>query len=336
MGFYRMKILITGVVGFIGSHIAEFYAKQGYNVIGIDNFSRNRLLNTIMKNTGYNSEYLVKNYPNITIYNIDLRDYNNLLCFFKSNQVDVVVHCAAQTAVTTSIRNPKDDFENNAIGSFNLLEAIRQSDQSPILVYCSTNKVYGNNVNALFDLYPEGMNEITPIDLTSHSPYGVSKLAADLYFQEYSYTYGFRTGVFRMSCIYGPRQFGVEDQGWVMHFILSALNNKKINIYGNGKQVRDILYVSDLVDAFDTFILRYNKSNVFNIGGGSQNTLSLLELIKILEDELDKEIKYEFYDWRESDQKVYISDITKAQKELGFVPKISPKKGIKKVLSNIT
>jgi len=343
-----MKIVITGACGFIGSHIAEFYAKQGHDVIGIDNFSRFRLFDNdrMMEYEMHRTEIdLTKKYPNITIYRMDLKDFRNIYSFFKSNpNIDVVFHAAAQTAVTTSIKNPKQDFENNIVASFNLLEAIRESDQKPTLIYCSTNKVYGNNINNCLLIEKDsryeyrlldGIRETFNIDLTSHSPYGCSKLASDLYFQEYGYQYGFRVGVFRMSCIYGIRQMGCEDQGWIFHFINSALQDKTINIFGDGKQVRDVLYITDLIDAFDTFIFRYDKSNVFNIGGGSENTLSLLELIEILEIKLFKKIRYEFHDWRFSDQKVYISDISKTQRELGFIPQISPIKGIDTIIKYI-
>jgi CDP-paratose 2-epimerase len=344
-----MKICITGIVGFVGSHVAEFYAKQGYEVIGIDNFSRSRLLGS---NVADNSEYLIK-YPNITIYNMDLRNYKNILSLFKSNpNIDVVIHCAAQTAVTKSITNPKEDFENNVIGSFNLLEAIRESGQKPILLHCSTNKVYGDNINYIpliekdtrykinEDFFDEGFSEfgITEeflIDHTSHTPYGVSKLSADLYFQEYAHQYGFKVGVFRCSCLYGTRQMGVEDQGWISHFIYSALKDLTINIFGDGKQVRDVLYVSDLVEVFDLFIKSNLQHEVFNIGGGQENTLSLLELIEILELKLNKDIQLQFHEWRSSDQKVYISDISKAQKLLNWKPKISPIEGIEKVLKDL-
>jgi CDP-paratose 2-epimerase len=336
-----LKIVITGVAGFIGSHIAEFYAKQGHDVLGIDNFSRSQLLDKSLED---NSNYLIGNYQNISILMIDLRDYHNILSFFKSNfNIDVVIHCAAQTAVTKSITNPKEDFENNLIGSFNLLEAIRESGQKPILIYTSTNKVYGANIDYCgiqkgenryrFNLnYAKGIKEDFPIDLTSHSPYGVSKLSVDLYFQEWGYQYGFRVGVFRCSCIYGPRQMGVEDQGWIIHFIKSALEDKTINIFGDGKQVRDVLYISDLVEVFDLFIKSDIKHEVFNIGGGHENTLSLLELIEILEIKLFKEIKVEFHAWRSSDQKVYTSDISKAYKLLNWYPKVSPTEGIKKII----
>lgn len=332
-----MKIFITGICGFIGSNIAEYYAKKDYDIFGIDNFSR--------EGVEKNHRYLIEKYHNIRIYNTDIRDYDMLVVLFRSlPYLDVVFHCAGQVAVTTSMTNPKEDFEVNALGSFNLLEAIRQSGQKPTLIYTSTNKVYGDNVNTMdIELagthysfnFKYGIDEFLMIDHTSHSPYGVSKLSADLLFQEYGYTYGFKVGVFRMSCIYGPRQLGCEDQGWVYHFINSVINDKTINIYGDGKQIRDILYISDLIEAFDKFIHSDCKTEVFNMGGGKENTISLLELISFLETELDKKIDIKYHNWRPSDQKVYISDISKVSEILKWKPMISPHQGIRKVIEFI-
>ena len=210
------------------------------------------------------------------------------------------------------------------------------------MIFCSTNKVFGENVNKCEVIkenqrycfskeFSNGISEKFSIDLCEHTPYGASKLCSDIYFQEYGHLYGLKTAIFRMSCIYGTRQFGVEDQGWIAHFIISAITGKKLNIFGDGKQVRDILYVSDLIDAYDSFIQKAEKikHNVFCIGGGIENTLSLIELINILEDELDIKIEYKISDWRPSDQKVYISDIRKASKILNWTPKVKPREGVK-------
>jgi len=180
--------------------------------------------------------------------------------------------------------------------------------------------------------YKNGIPENFPIDLTGHSPYGCSKAAADLYVQDYSHTYGLKTGVFRMSCIYGERQFGVEDQGWVAWFVIATLADKPITIYGDGKQVRDVLYVRDLVRAFDAFLSNNLRHGVFNIGGGSENTLSLLELLELIEKLAGKKPKASFSSWRPADQKVYISDISKAVKLLGWKPEVRPEKGIRKLV----
>ncbi len=340
------KVLVTGGGGFIGSHVAEYYANQKeiYEVLIIDNLSRDKLLNRYIKFKEYNWNYL-KNFNNIKFYKKDIRDFPFLRQLLKKNNIDIIIHTAGQTAVTTSVINPIPDFENNVIGTFNILEAVRLSNIDPIMILCSTNKVFGNNINkcevvekesryTFIDNYKHGISEEFPIDLCEHTPYGTSKLCSDLYFQEYGHLYGIKTAVFRMSCIYGHRQFGVEDQGWVAHFIISALTDRKFKIFGNGKQVRDILYISDLIEAYNSFIQRADKikHDVFCIGGGIENTLSLLELIEIIKKETGKEVKFKFDEWRPSDQKSYISDISKAKRILYWKPKINPLKGVKNLI----
>ena len=334
-----MKILVAGGAGFVGSHVAEYYAKKKYEVIIFDNLCRAKLLNKDEKNSKYNWNYLEKN-KNIKLVKGDIINYDEILQ--SSKNVDVIVHAAAQTAVTTSVVDPKQDFLTNALGTFNVLEAARKNDVKTV-VYCSTNKVYGENVNKInviesdkkYDFeesFRKGINENFNIDLCEHTPYGCSKLTGDLYAQDYGHLYGIKTGVFRMSCIYGTRQFGVEDQGWVAWFTIATMLGKPITIYGDGKQVRDVLYVTDLVNIFDKFIGSGKKSTVCNAGGGHKNTISLLELIDILKEITGKESKISFSEWRPSDQKVYISDISKAEKELNWEPKISPKEGVKKLV----
>ena len=333
-----MKIVVTGGAGFIGSHIAEFYSKQGNDVFVFDNLSRAILLKKNIKNIDYNWNYL-KKFKNIQLIKGDIKNFKEIEKVSKN--ADAIIHAAAQTAVTSSVVDPLSDFETNALGTFNVLEAARRNDVKSI-VYCSTNKVYGGNVNNInvyekelryiFEKkYQKGISENFPMDLCEHSPYGCSKLTGDLYTQEYGKLYGIKTGVFRMSCIYGTRQFGVEDQGWVMWFTIAALLDKPITIYGDGKQVRDILYITDLVELFDKFINSNLKNVVLNVGGGPRNTLSLLELIELLGKKTGKKINIKFSNWRASDQKVYISDIGKAIKMLGWKPKISTPEGIKKI-----
>ena len=333
-----MKIVVTGGAGFIGSHIAEFYSKQGNDVFVFDNLSRAILLKKNIKNIDYNWNYL-KKFKNIQLIKGDIKNFKEIEKVSKN--ADAIIHAAAQTAVTSSVVDPLSDFETNALGTFNVLEAARRNDVKSI-VYCSTNKVYGGNVNNInvyekelryiFEKkYQKGISENFPMDLCEHSPYGCSKLTGDLYTQEYGKLYGIKTGVFRMSCIYGTRQFGVEDQGWVMWFTIAALLDKPITIYGDGKQVRDILYITDLVELFDKFINSNLKNVVLNVGGGPRNTLSLLELIELLGKKTGKKINIKFSNWRASDQKVYISDISKAIKMLGWKPKISTPEGIKKI-----
>ena len=314
-----MKILITGGLGFIGSHIAEFYAKEKNNIIIIDNFSRD--------GCKLHKKDLEK-YKNIKFYIDDVRNFRNIQMQIKSFIPDVIFHTAGQTAVTTSYINPYEDFQINTVGTVNLLEAVRRSNCDPAIVFCSTNKVFGNVPNK------NPTNETTRTDISPHTPYGASKNSADLYMREYAHDYDLKTGIFRMSCIYGSKQFRIEDQGWISHFIISAVRNKKINIFGNGNQVRDVLYVSDLIKAYDSFIKKANKlkGEVFNVGGGKLNILSLNELIAILKRLLVKKIKIEYKEWRLNDQKIYISDISKANKILHWKPEISPIEGVKKVV----
>lgn len=333
-----MKILITGGAGFVGSHAAEYFAGKGYEILCYDNLSRAELLNKDSIDATYNWNYL-KKIKNIELIKGDIRDLEKLKN--EAKDADVIIHTAAQTAVTTSVIDPQTDFEVNAQGTFNVLEAARLSDVNTV-IYCSTNKVYGDNVNTatviekenryIFeDKYENGISESFPTDLCEHSPYGCSKFTGDIYCQDYGHLYGIKTGVFRMSCIYGTRQFGVEDQGWVAWFTIATLLGKGITIYGDGKQVRDVLYVDDLIKAYDAF-LATNNSGIFNLGGGAKNTMSLLELLNVLKDLTDMRSSVSFSDWRPSDQKVYISDISHAKKVLGWEPEMTPHEGVKKLV----
>jgi len=336
------RILVTGGAGFIGSHVAEYYAKRGEEVVVLDNLLRTEILGKVVGDPLYNWKYL-KQYGNVKLVKGDVRSFEQVR--EAARDVDAIIHTAAQVAVTTSIANPRIDFEINALGTFNILEAARLEDAS--LIFTSTNKVYGENVNKIPVIeketryeyadpkFREGIPETFPIDLTGHSPYGCSKLAADIYVQDYTHTYGLKTGVFRMSCIYGERQFGVEDQGWVSWLTIATLIGKPITIYGDGKQVRDVLYVSDLVDAFDKFLNSKLKHEVFNIGGGPKNTLSLLELLEMLKRMSGANPKVSFAEWRPADQKVYISNINKAKVLLRWEPKTSPEDGIRRLVSYI-
>lgn len=331
-----MKVLVTGGAGFIGSHACEYFAKKGYEVIALDNLSRGEVLGKSL-NSSYNLNYLKE--IDIEFVNADIKDFKVLkrLC----NDADAIIHTAAQTAVTTSLTDPRTDFEINALGTFNVLEAARLSKSDPKIVYCSTNKVYGDNVNKIpikeletryefaDEKFKNGVPEDFPTDLCEHTPYGCSKLGGDIYVQDYAHIYGLKTGIFRMSCIYGTRQFGVEDQGWIAWFTIATLTEKSITIYGDGKQVRDVLYVDDLIQAYDLFLESNLKHEVFNIGGGYMNTLSLVELLDLLERLTCKKVNVQYGDWRPSDQKVYISNIEKIKKKLNWEPKIGVEEGIK-------
>ncbi|MFH8119302.1 MAG: SDR family NAD(P)-dependent oxidoreductase [Candidatus Aenigmatarchaeota archaeon] len=333
-----MKLLITGGAGFIGSNLAKYLFSKGYEIVIYDNLSRN--------NTKHNLEWLKKSCGDeINFVNGDVRNFKILQ--EKVIDVDIIIHTAAQVAVTSSFKNPREDFEINVLGTLNILEAARQSDKRPAIIYFSTNKVYGDNVNKIpliekqtryefaDEKYKFGISENFPTDTNNHTPYGVSKYAAELYVREYGLTYDLPSVVLRCSCIYGPRQFGNEDQGWITHFTISSIFDKLITIYGNGKQVRDILYIDDLVKLVEMLMKKIEKfrGEVFNVGGGPGNTISLLELIKLLEDTLNKKIKLSFSNWRPADQKVYISDIRKAEKLIRWKPSIKPRDGVNKLIS---
>lgn len=330
-----MRILITGGAGLVGSHAAEYFAKKKWDVVVLDNLMRSQIFGYDKGSVEYNWKYL-KAYKNIELIKGDVRnekDINSAL----GKGVDAVIHTAGQPGVPSSVRMPLDDFSINAFGTLNVLECTRKKSPQATIVYCSTNKVYGENVDkiSLKELetryvYKDivGVSEDMLTDLTGHTPYGVSKLTGDLYAQEYAHIYGMKTAVFRMSCIYGARQFGFEDQGWVAWFIIATLKNKPITIFGDGKQVRDLLYAEDLIKGYEAFINSDLKSGLFNIGGGSNNTTSLLEFVEEIGEILKKKPKIKFSNWRPSDQKVYISDISKIKRELDWQPKISVKEGI--------
>lgn len=345
-----MKVVVTGGGGFVGSHVVERFVKQGHDVLALDNFSRwstlgEHFLGPWVKT--YNWDYIGR-LEGVTREELDVRDAK--LVEMAVQDADVIVHTAAQVAVTTSMKDPRTDFEINTVGTFNVLESARKSGSDPVIVFCSTNKVYGDNVNRIpvreeatryvFDdpRYAHGIPEDLPTDLCHHSPYGASKFAADVYVQEYAHSYGLKAGVFRMSCIYGTRQFGMEDQGWVAHFAISAFHGKPITVYGDGKQVRDVLFVEDLVNLFEAFVPRSSqlRGAVFNAGGGPSLTLSLLELLKVLEGKLGRKISVAFSDWRPADQKVYVSNVERARTELSWEPRVGPAEGVHRLLSWIS
>lgn len=337
-----MKVLVTGGAGFVGSHVAEYYAKHGDDVIVYDNLSRAKLLNYSTSNAMHNWNYLKNNYD-MSLIKGDIREAKQLEKASKG--IDVIIHTAAQTAVTTSMVDQRTDFEINALGTFNVLEVARKNNAS--VVYCSTNKVYGDNVNKIevkekdtrYEFadknFRNGIPETFSTDLCEHTPYGASKFAADVYVQDYARRNEIDAAVFRMSCIYGTRQFGVEDQGWVAWFTIATLLGKPITIYGDGKQVRDMLYVTDLVAAFDAFVQRRSKLHhgVYNMGGGMENTMSLIELLDYLEEVAGKRSEISYDDWRPSDQKVYISDISRAKQELGWKPQVNSREGVNKLIN---
>jgi len=309
-----MRYLITGGAGFIGTNFADCLLSRGNKVFIVDNFSK--------KGSRLNINWLIQkhNKRRLTIIEADIRSDTQILERLIT-QVDVIYHLAAQTAVTISIKNPREDFEVNLLGTFNLLEIIRRKNPKAILIYSSTNKVYGELQNIsikegktrYFYRNLNGISELHPLDL--YSAYGCSKGSADQYVRDYSRIYGLSTVIFRQSCIYGPHQFGVEDQGWVAWFIIASLFGKKITIFGDGKQTRDILYVDDLFSVWDlaTKNIKKVKGEIFNIGGGPNNSISVIELLSTLERKFGKEIKTSYSDWRLGDQRIFISDNKKFQ-----------------------
>lgn len=327
------KYFVTGGAGFIGCNISKELIEQGHEVYVFDNLSR--------KGAEMNLKWL-RSIGKFTFIRGDLRDYESVKAALRrAGKLDAIFHLAAQVAVTTSIIDPREDFDINALGTFNLLEAVRNSKTDPTLIYSSTNKVYGGmedieiaEIDGRWQYrdIPGGIAEDRLLDF--HSPYGCSKGTADQYVRDYARIYGLRTVVFRQSCIYGYRQFGVEDQGWVAWFCIAAVLDKPIKIYGDGKQVRDVLFVEDLVNAFVTAEQKIDKTagQVFNIGGGPDNQMSLHELIAFIEKRMKKKLIYAYTDWRPGDQPVFVCDISRARKVFGWRPKVPVKKGVEKLI----
>ncbi len=325
-------ILITGGAGFIGTNSAKAFLDRGYRVTIFDNLSR--------RGSRKNLDWLTSTYPkNVRTVIAPLADFEKLKA--AAEEADAVLHLAAQVAVTTSVTNPREDFEVNACGSFNVLEAARLSPRKPLCLYTSTNKVYGGlehlgvveqKKRYAYAALPEGVAESELLDF--HSPYGCSKGTADQYFRDYSRIYQLPTVVFRQSCIYGLHQFGNEDQGWVAHFIISAVLGRPLTIYGDGKQVRDLLFCEDLCDLYVRCVENPKPvaGRIYNIGGGAKFTLSLLELIEILEKELGRSIKPGFGDWRPGDQRIYVSNTASVTRDCGWKPTTSPEAGVRKLI----
>jgi CDP-paratose 2-epimerase len=325
-----VKVLITGGAGFIGCNWAARLMRGGHEVIVFDNLSR--------KGAAANLEWL-RSQGKFSFVHGDVRDAAAVAEAAKEQ--NAIYHLAAQVAVTTSVTNPREDFEINALGTFNVLEAARAAGTRPVVVYASTNKVYGGMEDVRMteeatryrytDL-PFGLPETQPLDF--HSPYGCSKGAGDQYVRDYARIYDLPTVVFRQSCIYGLRQFGVEDQGWLAHFVIATVKGRPFSIYGDGKQVRDMLWIDDLLDAYEIALNHPEKiaGQIYNVGGGPDFTLSIwTEVRPLLESLAGRKVEVRNGDWRPGDQKVYISDIRKAEAELGWKPKKSPQDGVRRL-----
>lgn len=325
-----MRVLITGGAGFIGSNAVHRFLQRGAQVTIYDNLSRRGSIS--------NLDWLRAQHgpESFRLFHADLREADRLA--EAARRQDVIIHYAGQVAVTTSMQNPRGDFEDNALGTFNALEAARLSGSNPIFLYASTNKVYGGmehiglieaETRYAYRDYPHGIPESFPLDF--HSPYGCSKGTGDQYVRDYARIYGLRTVVFRQSAIYGPRQFGVEDQGWLAWFIVAAVTGKPITIYGNGKQVRDVLYIDDLIDAYELAIAKIDQASgqIFNIGGGVKNTLTIwTETGPLLEKLLGHPLPVRRSDWRPGDQRICVMDIRKVHSVLGWSPKTTVTDGV--------
>jgi CDP-paratose 2-epimerase len=327
------RIVVTGGAGFIGSNYVDRLLNRGEHVRIYDNLSRGGAA----KNLAWIDET-----HGVGAYELVVGDVRDAALLTSSlMDADVIVHLASQVAVTTSVQHPREDFEINALGTFNVMEAARLAGHQPVVIYASSNKVYGGMDDtplveqptrwAYADL-PGGVPETQQLDF--HSPYGCSKGAGDQYVRDYQRVYGIPSVVFRQGAIYGPRQFGIEDQGWVAWFIIAAVLGRPITIFGDGKQVRDLCHVDDLMDAYDAAIDQIDSvsGQVFNVGGGAANTLSIwVEFKPLLEKLLGRSIPVKHDDWRPGDQRVNINNIEKAGRALGWDPQVDVKTGISRL-----
>jgi CDP-paratose 2-epimerase len=327
------KWIITGGAGFIGCHAAARFHEAGHHVVLVDNLSRRGA----EANLAWLRDRGVSDFIRADVR--DARAINDVVS--RHADADAVLHLAAQVAVTTSVADPRADFEINALGTFNVLEAVRHAGGGPAVFYSSTNKVYGNleHVRVVerdgryaYEDRPFGVDETEPLDF--HSPYGCSKGAGDQYCHDYARIYGLKTVTFRQSCIYGTRQFGIEDQGWIAWFCVAVTTGKPFTIFGDGKQIRDTLWVGDLVDAYERALARIDsvQGEVFNLGGGPANTLSLRELVVMLENAFGRKLNPPYADWRPGDQRVFVADIRKAERMLGWTPKVPTADGVRQLL----
>jgi CDP-paratose 2-epimerase len=328
----RPPVLVTGGCGFLGCNLADALARRGDNVLVLDNLSR--------AGTEENAEWLKSRHPKrIAIEVADIRDLETVRsCVAKAR---AVLHLAAQVAVTTSLDRPAEDLDINTRGTLNVLDSVRLANPRAPVIFASTNKVYGRllaedevvlsgkRYAPLAQHLRSGVNERTPLDL--YSPYGCSKGAADQYVRDYARVFGLRTLVLRMSCIYGPRQFGNEDQGWIAHFLLRAVRNIPINVYGTGYQVRDALYVDDAVAAWLAALERVDAigGRIFNLGGGGANSISLRELIELIGQLRGAEPRLRFERWRPGDQPWYVSDISAISRALDWSPRTPLREGLR-------
>jgi CDP-paratose 2-epimerase len=327
----RRPVLVTGGAGFIGSNLADRLASEGHDVVVYDALAR--------AGVETNLAWLRKRHPQrISAVIADIRDDAALA--EAAGEAAAVFHFAAQVAVTTSLIEPREDFDINVRGTLSLLEALRRRNEPVPLLFASTNKVYGDLLDVALeatndayvprdpDVRARGVGEDRPLDF--HTPYGCSKGAADQYVLDYARSFGVPTAVMRMSCIYGPRQMGTEDQGWVAHFLIRALEGRPISIYGDGRQVRDVLHVSDAIEAYLAAWRRIDtvQGRAFNLGGSPANAVSLRQLLRFVEELLGRPVELNFSEWRAGDQRYYVSDTRRATRDLGLKKPIPWRTGV--------
>ncbi len=341
------KVIITGGAGFIGCNATARRLARGEDVVVVDNLSRRGAEKNLSwlreQETHPAAGARVRSRGRLTLAKVDLRSAEAVSAVFLEHaDASVVLHLGGQVAVTSSVLDPRADFEINALGTFNVLEAARTLPGLRALLYASTNKVYGGMESVgvveregryAYAALPRGVPETQPLDF--HSPYGCSKGAADQYTLDYARIYNLPTITLRQSAIYGPRQLGVEDQGWVAWFCIAAALGRPITIYGDGKQVRDVLYITDLLDAYDQAIERIDavRGRVYNVGGGPANVLAINDVVQLLEARLQRPLAPRFDAWRPGDQRVFIADVTRARRDLDWTPQVSPGDGVDRLLT---
>jgi len=323
-------VLVTGGAGFIGCNIADRFAREGHEVIVLDALSRPGVERNLAWLKGRHG-------ARVTSIIGDVRDEDTTVR--AAANVKAVFHMAAQVAVTTSLVDPREDFDINVRGTFNMLEAVRLRGEPIPFVFASTNKVYGDLADVKLACVEQryvpqgavansGIDESRPLDF--HTPYGCSKGSADQYVLDYARSFGIPSVVFRMSCIYGQRQMGTEDQGWVAHFLIRALSGEPITLYGDGCQVRDVLDVGDAVEAYYQAWGNVGRvaGNAFNLGGGPANAISLLQLVEVIREVTGRDVALDFEDWRQGDQRWYVSDASKARAALGLKAPLGWRQGV--------
>lgn len=332
----ELRVLVTGGCGFLGSNVCKYYTNKETDVVALDNLTKHELVRT-----GYPTD-TARNYTlnrlkemGVTFVQGDIRNLDEL--FEASKGCNYIIHTAAQPAMTVSIEDPELDFTTNVQGTFNILETARKLD-IPV-VYCSTIHVYGNKINETltegetrYTRNPQAIDEQHPVMQGTITPLHASKKSAELYVQTYIDTYGLEAAIFRLTGIYGPWQFGGEDHGWVANFTIRTIIGKPVTIYGTGKQVRDIIYVSDVVEAFNAFYTT-RKPGIYNIGGGIDRSISLIECLKLIEEVTEKKPIIRYGPERLGDLRYFVCDISKAKTSLGWAPKVYPREGITKLLT---